>query len=309
MSLRSRLCSKMLLEKHLYSRRTSNSSATSAFPWEIMDFDLCNDYSWAMYLWASCSILCFSFGFPASLVILWDMFKTHRRGTPMTPCAFFIMNLSTMDAVFLAFMLIGVINFFGWQYWEIQIIWAILFPLNTCGRPLLMACICLDCYLAVVHPVTYHKKKSLTPRFLMAAIVWIVTLSSGISYLIYYKLFISFFSIWPFIVTIVVIGVCDSFILHALVKSDPGKKTIHPQKQKAVQTLINSLVVTVFSYVPPVLLVSIGTSLSSQVDILFCLISIPVSITSTSGSAIMPILHLINNRKLDCLWRRCCRKP
>ncbi len=227
----------------------------------------------------------------------------------MTPSNFFIINLSTMDTVFLAFIPIGVINFFGWKCLGIEMTWNVVFSLSVCGRPLLMACICLDCYLAVVHPVTYHKNKSLTPRFLMAAVVWILTLISGILYLIYYKLFISFFSIVPFIVSIVVIGVCDSFILHALVKSDRGKKNIHPQKQRAVQILINSLVMTVFSYVPPVLLISIGNSLVSQINIMFCVISIPVTITSTSGSAIMPILHLINNRKFNYLWHKYCRKP
>lgn len=116
------------------------------------------------------------------------------------------------------------------------------------------------------------------------------------------------FSTVPFIVTIIIIGICDVFIFHALVKSDPGRKNIHPKKLRAIQTLVNSLVITVISYLPPVLLVAIGMPLISDLTTFMCIIGLPGTITSASGSAVMPLLHINNIGKFDRFRFGCCRK-
>lgn len=291
------LRSKMLLEIHLRSKHLSNNSATSGFVWEEFDFEMCNRFEGYKYMWAMCTTLCFVLGFPACVVILWEMFKTHRNGTPFTPNCFFILNVSIMDAIFLVLIPPGVLNHLIWETWVVEASWNAIYALNSCGRPLLMACICLDSYLAVVHPITYHKRKSLTPRVVMVGMVWTWTVAFGIAYFLFYHLYFSMFSTVPFIIAIIIIGICDSFILHALVKSDPGRKNIHPQKQRAVQTLINSLVITVLSYLPPILLVAIGKPLINSFSTFICVVGIPATLTSTLGSAVMPILHLINKGK------------
>lgn len=253
-------------------------------------------------------MLCFAFGLPASVAILWDLLKTHRRGTPFTPSNFFILNLTIMDAVFLAFIPPGLLNYVIWQNKGFEAIWDFFYALNTCGRPLLMASICLDCYLAVVHPITYHKKKSLTPRVIIVAIIWTLTAATGIVFCLTFRVFYTMFSTVPFIVTIIIIGICDVFIFHALVKSDPGRKNIHPKKLRAIQTLVNSLVITVISYLPPVLLVAIGMPLISDLTTFMCIIGLPGTITSASGSAVMPLLHINNIGKFDRFRFGCCRK-
>ncbi|CAB1440091.1 unnamed protein product [Pleuronectes platessa] len=177
-----------------------------------------------------------------------------------------------------------------------------------CGRPLLMVCVCLDCYLAVVHPITYRTRKSMTPRVVMAAIVWTLTVAYGLVSMTHPHLYITMLIPAPFIVAIPMIGVCDYFILHTLIKSEQGKKNIHPQKQRALQTLINSLVLTLVSYLPPVLMYIFGLSLISDIQILLCVISIPATITSSLGSAVMPLLYLHNIGKLDRFRCGCCRK-
>lgn len=250
-------------------------------------------------------MLCFVLGFPACVVILWDMFKTHRNGTPFTPNRFFTLNITIMDIIFLVLIPPGVLNHLIWEIWVVEAIWNAIFALNACGRPMLMACICMDCYLAVVHPITYHQRKSMTLRVVMVGIVWTWTVGFGIIFFLFYKLYFSMVSIVSFLIAIVIIAICDSVILRALVKSDPGRKNIHPQKQRAIQTLINSLVITLFSYLPPLLLVVIGKLLISSFITFMCVIAIPVTVTSSLGSAIMPILHLSNNPKLGCFKNGC----
>lgn len=286
---------------------TGYQANSSTFVWNQFDFDLCNNHEDGMHTWAFFSNLCSAVGFPASVAILWEMLKIHRRGTPFKPNDFFILNLSIMDVVFLMFIPAGIINHFAWKVWVFEAFFNAIYSLNTFGRPLLMACICLDCYVAVVHPVTYLKSKSLAPRVVMVSVVWSLTAVTAVAYFLFYKLFFSFFPIIAFVIAIVIVGVCDYFIIHALVKSDPGRKNIHPQKKRALQTLIYSLAMTVFSYLPPVVLYSLGRILADSFEVFVCTFAVPVTLTSTVGSAVMPLLYLYNVGKLDCFKHGKCK--
>ncbi|CAK6970999.1 hypothetical protein F2P81_022288 [Scomber scombrus] len=283
----------------LHYKLLTNHSGSNGFDWEGFDFDTCDSHKEGIYVWAVSSIICFVFGFPASIAILWELLKAHRRGIPLKPNDFFMLNLSAMDTVFFVFMVPGVCNHLIWHIWVFEAIWNAFFALNICGRPLMMACICLDCYLAVVHPIIYHKKKSLTPRVVMAGIVWTLTVATGIAYSLSRDLYFTMFPSVPFMIAIAIIVVCDSFILHTLIRSDPGRKNIHAQKQRAIQTLINSLVIAAISYVPPVIMSIFGKHLFANFTIYMCFVAVPITITSTLGSAVMPLLYLNNLGKLD----------
>lgn len=280
----------------LHSKHVSNTSTLNGFVWEQFNFMMCGMAEWKIYTWCSVILLCTVIGFPACAVTLWEIFKTHRNGTLFTPNNFFMLNVSIMDAIFLAFLPIGILNDLTWNSWVIEACWNASYALNLCGRPLLMACICLDCYLAVVHPVTYLKRKSMTPRVVMVGIVWTLTAACATLYLLFFKLFFSLVSTIPFLIANVIIGICDFLILHALVKSKPGRKNIHPQKQRAVQTIINSLVLTMCSYFPIFLLIAIGQPLSLGTFI--CVLGPPIAVCSSLGSVIMPVLHIINKGTL-----------
>lgn len=301
----SQVCHQFSSTMLLYYKHVSNQSASHVVNiWEEFDFEVCKDYREGIYIWAFCTLLCFVFGFPASIAILWELLKTHRRGTPLTPNDFFILNLSAMDIVFFVFILPGVLNHLIWHCWVFEAIWNGIYALNTCGRPFLMACICLDCCVAVVHPIIYHKKKSLTPRVMVAGIVWTFTVATGIAFGLFHTLYYSIFPIVLFVIPVIIIGICDSFILHALIRSDLGRKNIHPQKKRAIQTLINSMVMAAISYLPPVLMYAFGLQLN--ITIFICTIVVPITITSTLGSTVMPILYLNNIGKLDRF--RLCKK-
>lgn len=284
----------------LHPKHLSNTSAQHGFVWEKFNFIMCGLSEWKIYTWCSFTLLCTVIGLPACAVILWEIFKTHRNGTPLTPNNFFILNVSIMDVFFLALILPGILNNLIWESWVVEACWNASYALNLCGRPLLMACNCLDCYLAVVHPVTYHKRKSMTPRVVMVVMVWIWTVAFAILFFLFYKLFFSVISTIPFLIASIIIIICDSLILHALFKSKPGRKNIHPQKQRAVQTIINSLVSTMCSYLPIFLLIVIGRLLISSFSTFICVLGLPIAVCSSLGSAIMPVLHLINKGTLWC---------
>lgn len=282
----------MLTEGHVLTKNVS----TSHFVWEEFDFNLCDHFPERKYTWAISILFCFILGFPASAAILWELFKMHRKGAPFTPNRFFILHVSIMDAVFLVFIPAGVLNHLVWKSWPMEACWNGVYALNIWGRPLLTACSCVDCYLAVVHPVTYHNMKSMTPRIWVVVIVWIWTLIAATVSFMFYKLFFTLWAIVPFVIAITVVGICDSFIFYTLVTSGPHRNNV--QKQRAIQTLFNSLVITILTYLPPVILTIIGVFGIEYVAFV-CVIAIPMSIMSSLGSVLMPILHLINTGKFS----------
>lgn len=138
----------------------------------------------------------------------------------------------------------------------------------------------------------------MTPRIVMICFVWL--------FVFVFCVLVSFFSeefcligLGPLILTILIVSICDSFILHALLEPDSGKKNIHLQKKRAVQTLINSLVMMMFVYLPPIMMVIIGKT-TLNADSFFCIIELPSFGVSSFGSAVMPILHLVNRKKTHC---------
>lgn len=297
----------MLRDIQLHYKQLLGNSSTSGFVWEQYDFNTCSGVEIGEYTWACFTLLCFLIGFPATLVVLWEMLKIQRRGAAFTPNELFILNITIMDVIFLAFLLPGLLNHFLLKNGAIEAFWDLVYALNTCGRPFLMACICFDCYLAVVHPIFYHKNKSMTPRAVVVAVVWTLTAANGVAFFLFYRLFFSFFSAVTYSIPIVIIGFCDGVIVYTLVKSDPVGKQIHPQKQRAIQTLSYSLAMTVVSYLPPLIVFSAGSHLAASFDLFVCTIVYPTSITSTLGSMIMPVLYLYNVGKLSRFRLGCCK--
>ncbi|XP_070783571.1 free fatty acid receptor 3-like [Enoplosus armatus] len=252
-------------------------------------------------VWASLSALFSLVGCPACVAVLWELLRRHKAGTPITPNDVFMLNLTVMDLVFLLFVPFGLCNFLLWHIRSVQMFSNFLYALNLAGRPLLTACISLDCYLAVVHPVTYRTRKSLTPRALLAAAVWIITVAYGSVSTVVGELNHNAWAMFVYIIALPIIVVCDVSILWTLKKSHPAGGDLHPRKKKALQIITNSMVMTVTSYIPPVLVYILGDLIVSDEREYECFLAIPILIIPTAGSTIMPLLYLGNLGSLCCL--------
>lgn len=266
-------------------------------------FGHCGDMIAGIIVWASLSALFSLVGCPACVAVLWELFRRHKAGTPITPNDVFMLNLTIMDLVFLFFVLFGLCNFLLWHIDSAQMLSNFLYSLNLAGRPLLTACICLDCYLAVVHPVAYRTRKSLTPRVLMTAAVWTITLAQGAASTVVEELNHSAWAMFVYVIALPIIVICDVSILWTLKKSLRTGGDLHPRKKKALQIITNSMVMTVISYVPPVLAYVLGDLIISDEKEFECFLAIPILITPTAGSVIMPLLYLGNLGSLKSL---CC---
>lgn len=266
-------------------------------------FGHCGDLIAGIIVWASLSALCSLVGCPACVAVLWELFQKHKAGAPVTPNDVFTLSLTIMDLVFLFFVPFGLCNFLLWEIRSVQMLSSFLYSFNLAGRPLLTACICLDCYLAVVHPVTYRTNKSLLPRVLMVAAVCAVTMVQGTVFIVIDDLDHSPWAMFVYVIALPVIVISDASILWTLKKSYRGGGDLHPRKKKALQIITNSMVMTVTSYVPPVLVYTLGQLIISDDKEYECFLAIPILITPTAGSAIMPLLYLGNLGSLKC---PCC---
>lgn len=264
-------------------------------------FQLCEDHPEGLFFWICVSIVSFVFGFPGTIVILLEMLQKRRKGTLFTPSDVFAFNLTVMDGIYLFFLLPELYFHLHGDH-EIRALSSkFFFSFNICGRPLFVTLVSLDCYLAVVHPVIYRARKSLTPRILMAIGVWIVTVSSGLLLVtINSDILTSSVAVVFCVFVLPIVGFCDFCIIWKLSKSSPGGGNLHPRKKRALLIIINNLILTCFSYIPPliILLISPQASVSNTFN---CLVMVPVMCASILGTTISVILFLIHLGKLDCL--------
>lgn len=87
------------------------------------------------------------------------------------PCNdFYMLNLHFIGLIFTAMLFPVVCNMMVQSKFG-----SFMHCLPVCGRPLLMACICRDCYFAVVHPITYKTSKSANMiRKVIGLMVWMI---------------------------------------------------------------------------------------------------------------------------------------
>lgn len=266
---------------------------------------LCDEFLVGVIFWMCTSVVCLVFGFPGALAVLWDMLQRGRKRNQITPYDVFLINVTIIDGFFLFFNSLEMCNYKFWHNKEFEAFVDLMYSLNTCGRPLLITCICVDCYFAVVHPVVYRANKSLTPRVLTSIAVLTVTLVFEYSFSSQFKSLEKFHVVSVIPLTLPVITFCDASILWNLKRSNPAGGSIHPKKMRAMHIIINNIVLTSTSYLPPVIgaLVSMCLKLDSLSHI--CLVLTPVLCSMLVGNTVSPFLYLSNMGKLDWLKSLC----
>ncbi|XP_041939076.1 P2Y purinoceptor 4-like [Alosa sapidissima] len=245
-------------------------------------------------VWGILSVPCACVGLPASLRLLWALIQRQRRGLSNDV---YMLNLTIMDLIFNIILIPGVINYFVWQDYATWRITDFFYCLSLSGRPLFMACICVDSYIAVVHPVVYMKTKHSKYRLVASALVWNLTLAFGVLFIHSVEPLFSITTLIFFTLCLTTITFCDGAIFLALRKPDPsGRSDVHPQKQRALQTITNSLVMALVSYLPPMVVFGFAHLIQQVVPVqmMFCTIVAVAYIGTTFGSAALPLLYLGN---------------
>ncbi|XP_056301829.1 chemokine XC receptor 1-like [Danio aesculapii] len=210
---------------------------------------------------------------------------------------FFILNLSICEAGFS----VDSLNFVLAEWFSFIVEFQMLLVgLVTTGRPLFQCLICVECYLAVVHPVTFLKYKPLRYRVICCAVAWILILGACL-FCMYTIVQYNIVHIWflsvQFILFFFIQLFCLVAVLRALKQSGPGKreKEHNHMKRRAFRVILITTVSMVITYAP----YSIAAFLTIVMGKLIAAHWVPGLICYVLCGFIQPVLYLHRNGKLS----------
>lgn len=261
-------------------------------------FTICIDHPPTLLIWSAFSILCFLLGFPATILVLRELFQRSRQKTSND---FFVFNMTVIDFGFLTILPINIMNYIVWYNTEFECICNFMYTLTVSGRPLFMACVCGEYYFAVVHPIMYRtSKRAAMIRKAIAVIIWMFISGFGIFIVIYTWALTTTIAALPLLIALPIICFCDVCVYRALRKKDPsGRSEVHPQKKRALRTIISSFVMTFTAYLPPAVIFALGHDIPMNFDEYYCTFIFLAFSFGILGSVIMPFLYLESLGQLD----------
>ncbi|XP_067280743.1 chemokine XC receptor 1-like [Pseudorasbora parva] len=162
----------------------------------------------------------FLLGVPINSYVIWLIVTGTGNGLA---AEFFTLNLTVCEILICIQLLLIILRY------KFIILWtAVLFldGLATTGRPLFQCLMCVERYLAVLHPVTFLKFKPLRYRVICCVFIWPICLGSSLFSLFSYharNIFI-FTILFRFLLYLSIQVFCLVAVLRALKQSGPGER-------------------------------------------------------------------------------------
>jgi hypothetical protein len=235
--------------------------------------------------------------FPTNVYVLW-LIMTRAGGTMTSE--FFALNLTMSEIIVSLFDVLSLVSF----YLPKVPLWcaAQFFSGFLIGaRPLFQCCVCVERYLAVVHPVVYLKYKPLRYRVGITGLVWLVVIGFCLS-----TMFMGFFAPYfrlamsAYIVILLVMSFCCLSVLWALKRPRPGdgeKEVTNNMKMRAFKIILINLIVLVMNYLPMLLVAALYGHLGSRLHQAL-IVSLTVAVVT---GFMQPLLYLHRAGKLPCI--------
>ncbi len=216
----------------------ASTNDTTPYSWIMSDVEVC------MF---SINVL---FGLPTHSYIIWLIMTGTRSGVASE---FFTVNLSVSEIGTCVDCLVFVLSNCFLQLAPLALF---LQGLAIAGRPLFQCLMCVERYLAVVHPVTFLKYKPLRYRVICSTVAWILILGSClvcmITLIVYNINAHTWFFITQFLLLLCIQLFCLVAVLRALKQSGPGerkKEEENHMKRRAFQLILITTVNLVIIYV------------------------------------------------------------
>ncbi|KAJ8000613.1 hypothetical protein DPEC_G00182190 [Dallia pectoralis] len=239
-------------------------------------------------------------GFPTNVYVLWLI---RNRGKLTSD--FFALNLTVADILTCMSNLMFVLHNHvkcpqegSGPLWDTAVFFN---GFILAGRPLFQCCICLERYMAIVHPVTFLFCKPLRYRVGCCAVVWLMIL--GFCFAYWYKTTnaVNDYTLGLIVVTFSVMLFCCLAVLRALKRPRPGEGDSDGMNNKmlrAFRIILLIMVTMVVMYLPLTVLLTMYHFLK-PVNFSFGQ-SICFSITIVTGF-IEPLLYVHRAGKLPCI--------
>ncbi|XP_068609275.1 proteinase-activated receptor 3 [Brachionichthys hirsutus] len=262
-------------------------------------YERCKDMPAVLIWYLGLQFINMFLGIPANLMVLWLIRK--NKGDSSTS-DIFILHLAVLDALF---CLTPPLELASIVFLTTSSTWYVLrfFYGMKDSSPLFLSCICLDRYMAVVHPVTFTELKDRKHRAALAFLVWLIIVAYAAAKCVgdirnFEKVFTAMIlAAFAFMVF------CNISILWALLKqSGTGRDAMHPVKKRAFKMVLIILAIIVFNYFPPVALFPFQHYFSP--DVFRCYVHYLAFGLMDFSSSIQPMLYL--SKEKPC-GRHCCQ--
>lgn len=216
---------------------------------------------------------------------------------------FFELNMSLCEA------LAGLLSPFNISTWcdylnaqkALKHIRSFFYGLLLFGRPLLQTTVCVERYLAVVHPVVFLKFKALRYKVLCSSVVWLIILVCSLAFTIEGKRIALMFTIATLIIILVKLY-CFLCALRVLREPQPGdggreRERVSQAKIRAFKIILLLLLNTLVQYGPLSLIWILRSSLNESLTLAH---EIGICIMISAG-VIQPLLLLQRTGKLSSI--------
>lgn len=174
------------------------------------------------------------------------------------------------------------------------------------GGPMSLSFICMERYVAVIHPTSYPLLKKYRYREVCAAAVWLFSVPSAFANVFADKpecpILETLLRMNPLLimtVTTAVIVRSSISVAKALKHSGPGKDVMHPVKKRAFKTVCATLIIIMLFYIPVSLMQRIGYLKES---FHMCSVTSTCIFLLSAASVVHPVFYLSTQGKLfPCL--------
>ncbi|XP_060886276.1 P2Y purinoceptor 1-like [Labrus mixtus] len=288
--------------------------------------DYCDEIGWHEIWWISDIFFLFT-GVLANTALLW-LFLQERK--PLSASQVLGVNVVVMDLIYLSIMPIRL--FFDAKMmkeenktrqdfsltgphdnvtnpWETATDVFKIF--NLIGCPLLLSCMCIERYLAVIKPVLYLKVRKWEYRMAVSAVVWVITLSFCMASAIVEDMTVM---MAPVSITVsclfILMLACLCSMIWSLMQQSPAHTTLGnqacsepPLKRQAVCNVLVVVVPAVISYLPvlPMVPLLVYIQYRKALGIEVCNVFELSELFPRFGVFIGPLFYLSRARKMCCL--------
>ncbi|XP_067229256.1 G-protein coupled receptor 4 [Chanodichthys erythropterus] len=225
-------------------------------------------------------------GVPLNALVMWQILRKKSEGSTSN---IFIFNLSVLDAYF---GLMTPVDLANRLYFSDDHIWySVRFAYGLKDvTPLFLTCICLDRYVAVVHPILFTGIRDNRIRISISIVVWGLILAYSLT-----KCFLGVLSVnevfsGVILAAFFVMVFCNLSIIWVLRKSVAGKEVMNPVKKRAFKMVTIVLAIIVVNYLPPVALLPFASTYSFVT--FRCKISLAVFSIMDLSCTIEPLLYI-----------------
>ncbi|XP_072539434.1 P2Y purinoceptor 1-like [Salminus brasiliensis] len=270
------------------------ANATVWHPPLWYQYNECAAAPYAFIFYYGVKVLNLAIGFPTNVLVMSQIAKRKSDGSTSD---IFIFNLAGLDAFFCLMTLVDLINRLYLNDYRIWYIQRFAYGVKDM-TPLFLTCICLDRYVAVVHPIVFTGIRDNRIRTGVSVVVWGLVLAYSLTKSIvgvmsvnevFSGLILSAFFLMVF---------CNLSIIWVLRKSVAGKEVMNPVKKKAFKMVIIVLAIIVVNYLPPVALMPFASTFTFT-DF-WCKVSISVFSIMDLSCTIEPLLHISKMEKVAC---------